>query len=159
MNRRSWLTLAAASPLAAQAPPRDPMPKFEGRTIDGEPFTRESLKGKVVLVQHWATWCGYCRKDEPAVERIIQDHAKEGLVVLAVNAGETKAKVRQYLLEHPRTARIVLAPDTTLARLFSGAGVPAYLLIDRDSKVAAAQPGSGGLLALREMLKEVDLGK
>ena len=49
--------------------------------------------------------------------------------------------------------------ETDLARFFEGSGLPAYILIDRDSKVAAMQPGSGGLLALREMLKEVDLRK
>ncbi|MFN0105674.1 MAG: TlpA family protein disulfide reductase [Bryobacteraceae bacterium] len=159
MKRRTWLTLAAASPLPAVKPPREPMPRFQAKSIDGELFTRENLKGKVVLVQHWATWCGYCRKDEPAVEQIIKDHAKDGLIVLAINAAESKAKVQDYLNEHRRTAQIVMTPETNLARLFEGAGLPAYILIDRESNVAAMQPGSGGLLALREMLKEVDLRK
>ncbi|MBL8236984.1 MAG: hypothetical protein JNM66_06180, partial [Bryobacterales bacterium] len=48
-------------------------------------------------------------------------------------------------------------PDTNLAVLFEGAGLPAYILIDRESKIAAMQPGAGGLMALRGMLKEVDL--
>jgi len=159
MKRRVWLTLAAASPLLAVKPPREPMPRFRAKSIDGQVFTRESLKGKVVLVQHWATWCGYCKKDEPAVEQVIKDHAKDGLVVLAINAAESKAKVQDYLKEHPRTANIVMTPDTNLAAVFEGAGVPAYLLIDREGNVAAMQPGSGGLFALREMLKEVDLTK
>jgi len=135
------------------------MPKFQAKTLDGELLTRENLKGKVVLVQYWATWCSYCRKDEPAVERILKDHAAEGLVVIALNAGEPKATVKSYLADHPRTPKIVLAEDTNLASFFGSVGVPAYMLIDRESKLAAAQPGSGGLLALRELLKEVDLGK
>ena len=151
--------MAAASPLMAVKPPREPMPRFQAKSLDGQIFTRENLKGKVVLVQHWATWCGYCRKDEPAVEQVIKDHAKDGLVVLAINAAEPKPKVLDYLKEHPRTAKIVLTPDTNLARLFEGAGVPAYILIDRESNIAAMQPGSGGLMALRAMLKEVDLTK
>ncbi len=159
MDRRRCLALFAATPLAAQKPPRDPMPRFQAKTIDGELHTRETLKGKVVLIQHWATWCGYCRKDEPAVEQIIKDHAKDGLVVLAINAAESKATVQQYLKEHPRTANIVLTPDTNLAPLFEGAGVPAYILLDRESRIAAMQPGSGGILALRGMLEEVGLKK
>ena len=139
--------------------PREPMPRFQAKSLDGQIYTRENLKGKVVLLQHWATWCGYCRKDEPAVEQILKDHAKDGLIVLAINAAEPKAKVLDYLKEHPRTAKIVLTPETNLARIFDGAGVPAYILIDRESNVAAMQPGSGGLMALREMLKEVDLIK
>ena len=159
MKRRAWLALAAASPMMAVKPPREPMPRFQAKSLDGQVFTRENLKGKVVLVQHWATWCGYCRKDEPAVEQVIKDHSKDGLVVLAINAAESRAKVLDYLKEHPRTAKIVLTPDTNLARLFEGAGVPAYILIDRESNIAAMQPGSGGLMALRAMLKEVDLTK
>jgi thiol-disulfide isomerase/thioredoxin len=159
MNRRRWLSVLAAAPLAAQQPPRDPMPRFQAKTIDGQLHTRESLKGKVVLLQHWATWCGYCRKDEPAVEQILKDHAKDGLIVLAINASEPRATVEAYLKEHRRTAKIVLTPDTNLAQLFEGTGVPAYILIDRDSKIAAMQPGAGGLMGLRGMLKEVDLTK
>jgi thiol-disulfide isomerase/thioredoxin len=159
MKRRAWLTLAAATPLMAVKPPREAMPRFQAKSLDGQVYTRESLKGKVVLLQHWATWCGYCRKDEPAVEQIIEDHAKDGLIVLAINAAEPKAKVLDYLKQHPRSAKIILAPDTNLAKFFGGVGVPAYMLIDRESNVAAAQPGSGGIMALREMLKEVDLIK
>ena len=159
MKRRVWLTLAAASPLMAVKPPREPMPRFQAKSIDGELYTRENLKGKVVLVQHWATWCGYCRKDEPAVEQVIKDHGKDGLIVLAINAAESKAKVEEYLKARPRAAKIVMTPDTNLGRLFEGSGLPAYILIDRESNVAAMQPGSGGIMALREMLKEVDLTK
>ena len=159
MKRRAWLSLAAAAPFLAAKPDRDPMLPFQAKSLDGQVYTLENCKGKVVLVQHWATWCSYCRKDEPAVEQIIADHAKDGLIVLAVNAGEAKDTVQEYLKTHGRTAKIVLKPDTTLAEIFAGIGVPAYLLVDREGKVAAAQPGSGGLLALREMLKEVDLTK
>ena len=159
MKRRRFLPLLAMGTGLTGQPPREPMPRFQAKSLDGQTFTRESLKGKVVLVQHWATWCGYCRKDEPAVEQVIADHAKDGLVVLAINAGESKATVQGYLKEHKRTAHIVMAEDTDLRVLFEGVGVPAYLLIDRESKLAAGQPGSGGLLALREMLKVVDLKK
>lgn len=153
------MTLAAASPLFAVKPPREPMPRFQAKSIDGQLYTRENCKGKVVLLQHWATWCGYCRKDEPAVEQVIKDHANDGLIVLAINAAESKAKVLDYLKARPRTAKIVMTPDTDLARLFAGSGVPAYILIDRESNVAAMQPGSGGIMALREMLKEVGLNR
>ena len=77
--------------MMAVKPPREPMPRFQAKSLDGEVFTRENLKGKVVLVQHWATWCGYCRKDEPAVEQVIRDHAKDGLVVLTPDPDKIKA--------------------------------------------------------------------
>ncbi len=55
--------------------------------------------GKVVLVQLWATWCGYCKRDQPAVDEVVESYGKQGLVVLAVNAGESKKKVQQYLAD------------------------------------------------------------
>ncbi|MBI2687155.1 MAG: TlpA family protein disulfide reductase [Acidobacteria bacterium] len=155
MHRRRWLTLAAAAPLAAKTR----MSRWQAKTIDGEQLDGAALKGQVVLVQHWATWCGYCRKDEPAIERILSDHAKDGLVVIAINANEPRAIVKSYLKSHQRTAKIVLSPDTNLSRLFDDTGVPAYILIDREGNLAGTQAGSGGLMALRELLKDADLGK
>lgn len=135
------------------------MVKFQARSVSGESFSNDTLKGKVVLIQYWATWCKFCRKDEPALERVISDHANDGLVVLAVNAGEPPADVRNYLKDHPRTASVVLSKDTNLASVFEGAGLPAYILLDRDGSVAGTQSGSGGILALRELLKDAGLGK
>jgi thiol-disulfide isomerase/thioredoxin len=159
MTRRDSLLLLPAGAALAQEPPREPLPKFTAKDLDGATHTKESLRGKVILIQHWATWCGFCRKDEPAVESIISDHAAQGLVVLAVNAGEPKAAVQAYLREHKRSARVVLGPDTNLGRLFDGAGLPAYLLIDRDGLVAHGQAGAGGLPALHEMMRIVKLRK
>jgi thiol-disulfide isomerase/thioredoxin len=71
---------------------REPAPRFTAKTLEGEKFSNESLRGKVVLVQFWATWCQYCRRDQPAVDALIGDFADKGLVVLAVNVGEPKKK-------------------------------------------------------------------
>jgi thiol-disulfide isomerase/thioredoxin len=159
MTRRESMMLFAGGVAAAQGEPRQVMPRFLAKSLDGATFNRETTMHKVVLIQHWATWCGYCRKDEPGVEAIIRDHAAQGLVVLAVNAGEPKAKVLEYLKEHKRSAKIVLASDTNLRRFFEDAGLPAYILIDRDGKIAHMQAGSGGLPAFHEMMRIVGLKK
>src|SRR5581483_10243846 len=92
-------------------------PHFVARTIDGERYTSESLKGKVVLIEFWATWCRYCKKDEPAIESVSSSFEKDGLLVLAVNMGEPRRKVKKYREASPRTCKIVLAEDTTLAAI------------------------------------------
>src|SRR5581483_2921210 len=51
----------------------DPTPKFRGKTLDGESISNDSLLGKTVLFQFWATWCPYCKADMPALERILQE--------------------------------------------------------------------------------------
>ncbi len=132
-------------------------PRFVAKTIDGERLTSESLKGKVVLIDFWATWCPPCRKDEPAVESIIHDFGKQGLVVLSVNMGESRRKVKKYLEESPRSARVVLAEDTTLAAICEAKTYPLYVLIGRDGTVAGVQHGAAGEYALRRLLKNAGL--
>ncbi|MGC9951861.1 MAG: TlpA disulfide reductase family protein [Bryobacteraceae bacterium] len=136
---------------------REPAPRFTAKTLDGEKFSNESLKGKVVLVQFWATWCQYCRRDQPAVDAIVEDFADKGLVVLAVNVGEPKRKVKQYLAQSPRACRVVLMEDTNLAALYAARSYPLYVLIDRDGNVAGRQKGAAGEDALRRLLRKAGL--
>ncbi len=135
----------------------EPAPHFSLKTIDGEKYTSETLKGKVVLIQFWATWCPYCKKDEPVVDSLANEFAKEGLVVFAVDMGEPRRKVKKYLDTSPRAAKIVLAEDTTLAAICEARGYPLYVLLDRDGKIAGRQHGAGGEGALRRLLGKAGL--
>ena len=87
------------------------------RRFDGEQFTNASVKGKVVLFQFWTTWCKYCKSEESLVNDVTTEFSGKGLVVLAVDVGESKKKVQEYLKEHPRKCRIVLTGDTNLAAM------------------------------------------
>ena len=135
----------------------DPPPKFALKTIDGSRFSNESLKGKVVLLQFWTTWGQFCRGDQPAVDKVMHDYADKGLVVLAVNVGEPRETVRQYLAESPRTCDIVLNTDTNLPATFHARSFPLYVLIDREGRVAGKQHGAGGEDALRQLLQKAGL--
>lgn len=158
-RRAAILTVASAAlghALRAEGE-REPAPRFTAKTLDGEKFSNESLKGKVVLVQFWATWCQYCRRDQPAVDAIVGDFDDKGLVVLAVNVGEPKRKVKQYLAESPRACRIVLMEDINLAALYAARSYPLYVLIDREGNVAGKQAGAAGEDALRRLLRKAGL--
>ena len=136
----------------------DPAPHFVAKTIDGEKYTSESLKGKVVLIEFWATWCQYCKKDEPAIESVTSEFKKDGLVVLAVDMGEPRRRVKKYLDESPRSCKIVLAEDTTLAAICEARTYPLYVLIDRDGSIAGTQHGAAGEGALKRLLSRAGLG-
>jgi len=151
------VAFAALSRVLGAEEGREPAPRFTAKTLDGEKFSNESLKGKVVLVQFWATWCQYCRRDQPSVDAIIGDYADKGLVVLAVNVGEPKRKVKQYLAESPRACRIVLMEDTNLAALYAAKSYPLYVLIDREGNIAGRQNGAAGEAALRRLLGKAGL--
>ena len=134
------------------------MPPFSGKTMTGERFDANSLKGKPVLIQFWTTWCGYCRREQPALETIHKEYAPGRLTMLAVNVGESRAQVGEFLAKSPRSPKVVLTEDTDLVRLVAPKGFPVYILLGKDGLMEHRQDGAGGILALRQMLLEVGLG-
>ncbi|MGA3024574.1 MAG: TlpA disulfide reductase family protein [Bryobacteraceae bacterium] len=151
------LVLAALSVVFAGDDAPSPAPHFTAKTVDGERFSNESLMGKVVLVQFWATWCHYCRSEQSMVDDISREFADKGLVVLAVDVGESKKKVKKYLDDSPRACKIVLNEDTNLPALYAATAYPVYVLIDREGNVAGIQRGAGGERALRYLLRKAGL--
>ena len=71
---------------------KEPAPRFHAKTMDGQNFTNESIKGKVVLFEFWTTWCGYCVGEAPFVDQIAQEYKDKGFIVLAVDVGESKKR-------------------------------------------------------------------
>src|SRR5947209_6248814 len=133
MTLRSIVVLAIASFLPIRLPaiktPKDAAPNFNAISMDGERFTKESVKGRVVLLQFWATWCQYCRRDQDAVDQVSRDFANQGLIVLAVNVNESRKTVQRYLDRSPRACKIVLTENTNLAAIFAAKSFPLYALI------------------------------
>ncbi len=135
----------------------DPAPRFHARTMAGENFNNESVKGKVVLLEFWTTWCQYCHREEPLVEQIDKEFSSQGLIVLAIDVAESKKTVKKYLEQHPRSCRIVLTEDTNLAAMYQANSYPIYVVIDRDGIIAGEQRGAGGEKSLRHLLARVGI--
>lgn len=88
------LTVALAF---AQSDDREPAPRFHAKTLEGEQFTNDSIKGKVVLFQFWTTWCPYWKGEESLVNGITTQFAGKGLVVIAVAGNsESLARLRRF---------------------------------------------------------------
>jgi cytochrome c biogenesis protein CcmG, thiol:disulfide interchange protein DsbE len=110
----------------------EPAPAIEATLLDGSHFSLADARGKVVVLNVWATWCGPCRAEMPALETFYQAHAKDGLVVLAISADDRADidKVRQVMQEFTYPA--AMAHDAK----FGGYGrlwrVPLTFVIDRD---------------------------
>jgi thiol-disulfide isomerase/thioredoxin len=142
---------------SAKTKGKEPAPRFNARTTDGEKFSNDSIKGKVVLLEFWTTWCGFCADEAPFVDKIGHEFADKGLIVLAVNVGESKKTVKRYLDLHPRNCKIVLMEDTNLAAMYVATAYPIYVVIDRDGFIAASQRGAAGEDALRDLLASAGL--
>ncbi|MCX6604355.1 MAG: TlpA disulfide reductase family protein [Acidobacteria bacterium] len=156
MDRRGFLWTLPSSAYAFGVHQR--VPSFSGRTMNGEKFDSASLKGKPVLIQFWTTWCGYCRREQPALETIYKQYAPGKLTMLAINVNESREKVQEFLAKSPRSPKVVLTEDTDLVRLVDPKGFPVYILLGKDGLLEHRQDGAGGTLALRQMLLEVGLG-
>jgi thiol-disulfide isomerase/thioredoxin len=134
-----------------------PAPPFTARTLDGETLTNASLRGRIVLLQFWATWCPYCRKDQPILDRLERTFAGEGLTVLTFDVGESESTVRSYLRQNPRACRVALDPDKSASKAYGSHGVPFYVLLDRSGNILDTQNGSGGEASLLDLLKHAGL--
>ena len=153
----SSIVLLTALGSFAGSDAREAAPRFTAKTMTGEKFTNESIKGKVTLLQFWTTWCPYCRREQAFIDQIDHDFTAKGLVVLAVDVGESKKTVKKYLEEKPRTCRIVLTEDTNLAAMYAATAYPIYVVIDREGKIAGIQRGAAGEESLRDLLSRAGL--
>ncbi len=154
----SLLILAFVALLASAADETgQPAPRFRARTTTGEQFNNESIKGKVVLLEFWTTWCQYCAAEADLVDDIAKEFSSKGLIVLAVDVLEPDKKVKQYLVDHPRSVPIVLTKDTNLAAMYNAQSYPIYVVIGRDGNIAEEQRGAGGERGLRKLLKRAGI--
>ena len=146
------ILLLATFGLRASSEDKEPAPHFTATTTTGEKFTNQSIKGKVVLLEFWTTWCGFCADEAAFVDKIGRELAPKGLILLAIDVGESKKTVKKYLEQHPRDCKIVLMEDTNLAAMYQATVYPIYVVIDRDGNIVGTQRGAGGERALRRLI-------
>ena len=120
-QRVLYLALALA---VICAPLRAGIPPFSARTLDGDFISDDSLRGSVVLLQFWTTWCPVCRRDQPAVNELVRRYSDRGLTVLAIDVGEPENVVRAYLAANPRSCPVVLNSTVNLASKYGIRGYP-----------------------------------
>jgi thiol-disulfide isomerase/thioredoxin len=151
------LLILTAACVIAGTKDKEPAPRFNATTTSGEKFTNDSIKGKIVLLEFWTTWCGYCADEAAFVDKIGHELAGKGLVLLAIDVGESKKTVKKYLEQHPGTCKIVFMEDTNLAAMYAATVYPIYVVIDRDGNIAGTQRGAGGEDALRRLIARAGL--
>jgi peroxiredoxin len=111
-----------------------PAPDWTGRTIDGKALSLQSLHGKVVYLNFFATWCPPCNAEAPSIDRVSQAERSAGLQVIGVDVLETPAKAKLFRSEHSLTYPII-ADDGTLRSQYSIEGLPVHAFIDRSGVV------------------------
>jgi thiol-disulfide isomerase/thioredoxin len=132
-------------------------PELAVSDIQGTPVTLSALKGKVVLLDFWTTWCGPCRADGPALDKLYAKYGVEDLVIIAISVSEERATVENFLKEHPHKYPIILTSENEMPRPYQVAVFPTYVIVDRDGAIGSAAEGDQGFSELRRLLKKSGL--
>ncbi len=135
------LTLAAA-PAARALDVGDEAADFEAPLLEGEDtVSLASLRGKVVYLDFWASWCDPCTKAIPAIEKLRKEFPAEDFQVLAVNVDKSKKKATKFLAKNPIGYPSASDPRGKLPRKFGLETMPTSYLIDRDGVIRYVHRG------------------
>jgi peroxiredoxin len=107
-------------------------PDFTLDKLDGETVSLADLRGQVVLVNFWATWCPPCRAEMPAIQQMYERYRDQGFTVLAVDMQETDAQVAAFVDEMGLTFPILMDRDGSVSARYQVKALPSTFFIDRE---------------------------
>jgi thiol-disulfide isomerase/thioredoxin len=108
---------------------------FTLKTPEGRSLTLSGLKGKVVFLNFWATWCGPCRVEMPGMEALYRRYREEGLEFVAVDIMEKDTQVRDFLKSNNYSFPVLLDSSGSVSNSYGIQAVPSTYILDRDGKI------------------------
>jgi peroxiredoxin len=111
------------------------------RMADGGTMRVADFKGKVVLVDFWASWCAPCKTSFPALDALYREYHTGGLEVLAVNLDERRRDAEAFLVGHPHALNVLFDAKGASAEAFGVQGMPSSFIIDRDGVIRFTHMG------------------
>ena len=118
-----------------------PTPALRLKDLQGREHALESYRGKVVLVNFWATWCAPCLEEMPSIERLRQSLAGRAFAVLAVNLAEPDERVQAFLAKVPVGFPVLMDREATAARAWKARMLPATFIVGTDGRVRYSYVG------------------
>jgi peroxiredoxin len=110
-------------------------PAFEATTLAGQPIAMADLKGRVLLVDFWASWCDPCREEFPEFEALYQEFRDRGVEIVAVSVDRKRENAEAFLAKHPVTFAVVHDDDHAIADRFKPRAMPTAYVIDQAGVV------------------------
>ncbi len=118
-----------------------PAPDFTLKSLSGENLKLSELRGQVVLVNFWASWCGPCRQEMPELDELYQRYRKLGFTILGVNVEQNTAAAQALLKEHPVHFPVLFDPQSIVSKLYNLDAMPSTVLVDRGGNVRYLHQG------------------
>jgi thiol-disulfide isomerase/thioredoxin len=141
----SLFLLLCCGVLRASPVPPHPAPAWVLRDADGKAVSSAKYKGKVVVVDFWATWCVPCRSEIPGYVALQSKYRDSGLVIVGMAVNDTEDFVKAFVADHHVNYQVVMA-DEAVARAFGGddgiQGIPTTFIINRDGMIVDRKEGA-----------------
>lgn len=155
------LTVLLASSWPALATDGAPLaPEFRLSSRAGGEMTLSGLRGQVVMINFWASWCGPCRQEFPALDEMYRKYKPLGFAMVGINVESEKADAERFLGARPVSFPILFDPDNRVSGSYGVSAMPTTLLVDRKGRIRwqhrAYKPGDEAeyIAQIRAMLRE-----
>ncbi len=112
-----------------------PAPDFTLKSRSGENIKLSELRGEVVMINFWASWCGPCRQEMPLLDALYQRYQPMGFTILGVNVDENVDDAQRLLKEIPVSFPVLFDSDNKVADLYELVAMPSTVLVDRDGNM------------------------
>jgi thiol-disulfide isomerase/thioredoxin len=156
-TRRLLTALVAAifflSPVRADPVTPAPAPGWELKDVDGKPVNFSSFKGKVVVLDFWATWCGPCRSEIPGYGKLQEKYKEQGLVIIGVSLDQEGPEVvKKFIGDFHMNYQVVMGDDAVVEAFGGVDGIPTTFIIDRTGKIRDKKVGAMETAAYEKVL-------
>lgn len=133
--------LAGPADQAADIAPGVTAPAFQLMSSTGKPISLADLKGQVVLINFWASWCGPCRQEMPILDQLYHSYKEAGFMMIGVNVEPNARDAEKFLKGTPVSFPILFDPHSQVSSLYQVSGMPSTVIVDRNGKVRYVHHG------------------
>jgi thiol-disulfide isomerase/thioredoxin len=131
------------SPVRADPVAPTPAPGWELKDVEGKPVNFSQFKGKVVVLDFWATWCGPCRSEIPGYVQLQEKYKDKGLVIIGVSLDQEGPEVvKKFIGDFHLNYQVVMGDDAVVAAFGGVDGIPTTFIIDRTGKIRDKKVGA-----------------
>lgn len=130
-------------------------PDFKLKTVEGKEYSLKKLRGKVILLDFWASWCRPCRIEMPTIEKLYQNYKEKGFLVLGIN--DEKIDIIRSFGKENSVSFPLLVDDAMVMSDYGIQAIPTLMLVDQEGKISWQHQGTSGEGMLRQALAKVGL--